>query len=64
MLKFAFLALLTVHAFEIAYCGLRCLRLGFTPTNSARWMISVAANGVFSLSLMPEVPKGGDKKKE
>ena len=62
MLKFAFLALVTVHAFEIAYCGVKCLALGFTALNSARWMISVAANGVFSLSLMPEVPRGGGKK--
>ena len=54
-LKLAFLLLLTVHAFEVAYCGARCLALGFTPLNSARWMVSVAANGVFSLSLMPAV---------
>ena len=61
MLKFAFLALVTVHAFEIAYCGVKCLALNFTALNSARWMISVALNGVFSLSLMPQVPRG-DKK--
>ena len=61
-LKLAFLLLLSVHAFEVAYCGARCLALGFTPLNSARWMVSVAANGVFSLSLMPAVRSKEGKK--
>ena len=61
MLKFVFLALVTIHVFEIAYCGVKCLALKFTALNSARWMISVAANGLFSLSLMPEIPKGSKK---
>ena len=56
------MAIVTIHVFELAYCGYKCLALRFTPLNSARWMLSVALNGLFSLSLMPEVPQGGKKK--
>ena len=56
------MAIVTIHVFEVAYCGAKCFALRFTPLNSARWMLSVALNGFFSLSLMPEVPRGGNKK--
>lgn len=61
-MRFVFMAIVTIHVFEVAYCGAKCFALRFTPLNSARWMLSVALNGFFSLSLMPEVPRGGNKK--
>ena len=42
------------HIFEVAYCAFRCRQLGFTPRNSAKWMLNVAANGVWALSLLPK----------
>jgi hypothetical protein len=52
-LQLAFKGIIFVHATETAFCAYKCLRLGFSPFNSFRWMMSVACSGNAALKLMP-----------
>ena len=54
LLQLLFTIMFVGHIFEVAYCAYRCRQLGFTPRNSAKWMLNVAANGVWALSLLPK----------
>ena len=54
LLQLLFTIMFVGHIFEVIYCAYRCRQLGFTPLNSAKWILNVAANGVWALSLLPK----------
>ncbi len=54
LLQLGFKLLLMIHVFEVSYTCFKCFQLGFTLSNTARWVFNVAIHGAFSLSQLPK----------